>query len=157
MASVDPRDMLNKFCFHVYAQKISSWARGPLFHSLLATCQLELATCQRIDLQELATCNLQLSICNLQLATCNLQLATCNLQLATCNLQFATCNLQLAICNLQPLTCNLHGAGGPGGGGGGGIRLIYLVPWNRGLKSTINWNALTSNAMQTICWDVGWL
>ncbi|SEP65253.1 hypothetical protein SAMN05444359_101368 [Neolewinella agarilytica] len=30
------------------------------------------------------------------------QVATCNLKLETCNLKLATCNLQLETCNLPP-------------------------------------------------------
>ena len=62
--------------------------------------------------------------------TCRkLDLATSQLA----RLQFAICNLQLATCSVlgRQLSSNLCD------GAGGGSRLIYLVPWNRGLKSNI--------------------
>ena len=68
--------------------KISSWARGPLFHWQLVNLSWQLAS--------------KLTCKNLQHATCNFRFAICNLQLATC--KFAICNLQ--VCNLQLATCN---------------------------------------------------
>ena len=115
-------------------KKITSWAHGPLFHQLKTTC---MSTWPNNFPPWPNNCQLDLTTANLsqqlacQLAT-SWQFATCNLQLAICNLQFATCNLQLATCQA---IWQLAGSWGGGGGGWGGFGLIYLVPWNRGLKS----------------------
>ena len=71
--------------------KISSWACSSLFHSLLATYQLGVTTCQPIDLQEtwpgkLPTCR---QLANSLTWPRKLQFANLTMRLATCNI----CNL----------------------------------------------------------------
>ena len=77
-----------------------NWQLASKLHgNFLATCQLEVATCQQL---ELATCQLELATCQqLELATCQqLELTTCQRpELATCQLEVATCQqLELATC-----------------------------------------------------------